>query len=83
MSKPQSLPKPLSDDLAQLKILIDERIIGCTETENVVQIEKENLDEYARQIKRLQQHAAKILKIEDALPAKLQEKEPTTEKLEG
>lgn len=75
MSKPQPLPKPLPNDLTQLKTLIDGRIVGRTETENIVQIERENLDEYARQIKRLQQHAAKILKIENVLPAQLQEKE--------
>jgi hypothetical protein len=83
MSKPQPLPKPLSDDLAQLKTLIDGRITGRTETEVIVQQEKENLDEYARQLKKLQQHAAKILHIEDSLSAKLQAKDLKEGEIEG
>jgi hypothetical protein len=68
MAKPQELPKPLPADIAQLKTLIDERLVGLGVEKNAIRVAKEDIDEYHRHISALREEALKVLGLADYDP---------------
>lgn len=68
MPAPQPLPKDLPTDIVQLKTLLETALTGRGVSSAVVKQEKENVDEYDRQIKQLGDAALKNLKLDRDLP---------------